>query len=168
MKYLLTCLIACICSLTFLFSADAEVIKVADFTLNDIDGNPLTISKLDGLIILDFWATWCPPCRVEIPYLQAFYDEFKEKGLSVVGISTENEEIQKKFVEDMKKQGVDITYHLLVDPEGVVTRKYQIQGIPTTIFIKPDLTQIEREVGFTDSYAPVFREIIINNLPGSK
>ncbi len=145
--------------------AETETVKVADFTLNDLDGNPVTISELEGLIILDFWATWCPPCRVEIPFLQDFYDEFHEKGLQIVGISTEDVATQKRFVEQMIKDGTEMTYHLLLDPEGIITRKYGVEGIPTTIFVKDDLTQIEREVGFAPQYAPRFREIIETNLP---
>ena len=144
---------------------EAEVVRVADFTLNDLEGNPVTIGDLDGLIILDFWATWCPPCKVEIPYLQSFYDEFKDQGLRIVGISTEDVATQQRFVEQMKQDGVEITYDLLVDPNGLVTRQYGIQGIPTTIFVQPDLTQIEREVGFMPEYAVKFRQIIEDNLP---
>ena len=146
-------------------AAEASGTKVGDFTLNDLDGNPVTISELDGLIILDFWATWCPPCKVEIPYLQSFHEEFGSKGLYVVGISNEQEPIQRKFIEDMKTDGVEITYILLVDADGSVTREYGIRSIPTTIFVKPDLTQIEKEVGFRPEYAQKFRSIIEKNLP---
>ncbi|MBW6516474.1 MAG: TlpA family protein disulfide reductase [Candidatus Cloacimonetes bacterium] len=151
--------------ISFITCAETKAVQVTDFTLNDLDGNPVTISELDGLIILDFWATWCPPCKVEIPYLQSFYEEFGDQGLFVVGISSEEPAIQKKFVEDMKKEGVEMTYILLVDGDGAVTREYGIRSIPTTIFVKSDLTQIEREVGFRPEYAAKFREIIEKNLP---
>ena len=143
----------------------ADSVKVADFTLNDLDGNPVTISELGGLLVLDFWATWCPPCKVEIPYLQELYDDFKDQGLYVVGISTEDVATQRRFIEQMENEGVEMTYLLLVDPDATVTREYEIEGIPTTIFVKPDLTLIEREVGFIPQYAERFREIIENNLP---
>ena len=143
----------------------AEPVRVADFTLNDLDGNPVTLGELEGLIVLDFWATWCPPCKVEIPYLQNLYDDYKAQGLHVIGISTEDISTQQRFIEQMKNDGVEMSYTLLIDPNGAITRQYNIEGIPTTIFVKPDLTQIEREVGFIPQYAERFRQIIDNNLP---
>ncbi len=148
--------------------AEAKENKIEDFTLNDLEGNPVTLSELDGLIILDFWATWCPPCKVEIPYLQSFHEEFGEQGLYVVGVSSEEVTIQKRFINDMKDEGVEMTYILLVDPEGLVTRKYGVRSIPTTIFARPDLSVIEREVGFRPEYAEKFRNIIEGNLPQTK
>jgi peroxiredoxin len=143
----------------------AQSDKVNDFTLNDLDGNPVTLSELDGLIILDFWATWCPPCKVEIPYLQNLYNDYSDQGLHIIGISTEDINTQQRFIDQMRQDDVDMSYTLLIDPNGAVTRQYGIEGIPTTIFVKPDLSEIEREVGFIPQYAERFREIIENNLP---
>lgn len=151
--------------LSALISTEREEGKVEDFTLYDLEGNPVTLSELDGLIILDFWATWCPPCRVEIPYLQSFYDEYGVEGLNIVGISTEDVETQEAFVKEMREEGIDMSYHLLVDPDGEITSLYGIRGIPTTIFIDDDLNEIDREVGFMPEYAERFRRIIEENLP---
>jgi peroxiredoxin len=142
--------------------------KVNDFTLNDLSGKPVTLSKLEGLVILDFWATWCPPCKVEIPYLQKFYDEYKDKGLTIVGVSTESKAVQEKFLSTMRKQGIKMDYILLTDPDGKVTQKYGVQSIPTTIFTKGNLVLIERESGFAPEYEKKFRTIIEKNLPKKK
>ncbi len=165
MKRLLLLSVVFVFSMSIISGSDELSTKVADFTLEDLEGDRVTLSDLDGLIILDFWATWCPPCKVEIPYLQDFYDEYKEEGLHILGISTEDISTQKNFKEQMKTEGTDITYTLLVDPDRQVTREYRIEGIPTTIFVDSELNQIEREVGFIPEYAINFRKIIEANLP---
>ena len=70
-------------------SARAE--KAADFTLRDIDGNSVTLSELRGkVVILSFWATWCGPCKEEMPHLQKMYDAKKEKGFTALSVSTDD------------------------------------------------------------------------------
>lgn len=71
-----------------------------DFTLTDVDGNEYTLSKLKGKVVLvDFWATWCPPCRKEIPLLVEYYNELNKKGFEILGISLD----PKNTLEDVKK-----------------------------------------------------------------
>jgi peroxiredoxin len=156
--------------LILVFSASAVMAfepgdTVSAFALQDLEGNTVDLAELDGLLVLDFWATWCPPCKVEVPYLQKFYDDYKERGLHVIGVSTESVEVQEKFRKEMQEDGVAMDYILLVDPDRSVTTQYKIQGIPTTIFVKPDKTVIHHEVGFAPQYAEKFKEIIEDNLP---
>ena len=125
--------------------ADPQVIRtgerVADFTLVDLNGDTVRFSDLDGqVVVLNFWATWCPPCRREMPILDAFQDEYGPQGLSVVGIDVgENADIVRRFVESM---GVD--YPIWVDAPGKpagfdlsqsVHRRFGGVGLPTTVFI---------------------------------
>lgn len=136
-----------------------------DFTLPSLEGKDVTLSELEGLIILDFWATWCPPCKEEIPYLQEFYEEYGDKGLKVIGISTEPAVTQRKFRSKQSENGNKIGYPLLVDSEGEVSKQYGIRSIPTTYFISSDGELIKKEVGFTQEFAEEYRQIIENNLP---
>ncbi len=147
-----------------MFGEDNAII-VPDFTLPDFEGNMVTLSDLEGLIILDFWATWCPPCRDEVPVLQNFIDEYSDRGLNIIGISSEDIATQQQFKEQMNEQGVAMSYTLLVDEDQSVFRQYEVQGIPTTIFVDSDLRQIYREVGFAPHYEEGFRKIIEENLP---
>ncbi len=136
-----------------------------DFTLKDIDGNDVTLSEVDGLIILDFWATWCPPCKAEIPYLVEFYDNYKNRGLTVIGVSSEDAETQIGFKEDLAAGGTNITYLILVDSDREVSTMFGIKSIPTTFFISPEGKLLKKEVGFSEEFVPDFQKLIEDNLP---
>lgn len=97
-----------------------------DFTLTDIAGRVWTLSALKGKVVLvNFWATWCPPCRKEMPDLEALYNRFKDKGLVVLAISDEPMDTVKPFVSSAK-----YTFPVLLDPGRKVNAAYQIDGIP--------------------------------------
>ena len=117
--------------------------RVPDFTLVNLNGDAVKFSQLAGrAVILNFWATWCPPCRREMPLLDAFQKENADRGVSVVGIDVgEDPERVRRFVESM---GVE--YSIWVDaPKGSMEydRSQSIHsrfggvGLPTTIFIDP-------------------------------
>lgn len=105
-----------------------------DFTLNDIDGNEVNLYEIlsSKLVLLDFWATWCPKCKGEIPHVQEFYEKYKEKVV-VIGIDY-NE--PRKTVSDFVKKN-SITYTVVID-SGEVTGEYKIVTIPTIILIDKD------------------------------
>jgi peroxiredoxin len=115
------------------FKAAIEALQVtdkaragADFTLADLEGKKWTLSGLHGKVVLvNFWATWCPPCRKEMPDLQALYDEFKGRGLVVLAISDETDDKVKPFIAEHK-----YGYPILLDPERKVNDLFQIGGIP--------------------------------------
>ncbi len=98
----------------------------ADFTLTDIQGNSWTLSSLKGkVVIVNFWATWCPPCRKEMPDLNAFAAQFKDQGLVILAISDEDMATVKPFID---KAGY--TYPILLDPSRKINTLYHIDGIP--------------------------------------
>ncbi len=135
-------------------SSDKMNFKTAyDFTLNDLEGNSVTLSEIKGVVILDFWATWCPPCKKEIPFLLSLQKKYQ--NITIIGISNEDVETQKKFVETMKSQGVNMNYTLLVDSQtsSSVSAMYRINSIPSTYIIGKDGTLVKKEVGFADELA---------------
>jgi peroxiredoxin len=101
----------------------------ADFTLTDLQGKSWTLKALKGKIVMvNFWATWCPPCRKEIPDLEKFYDEYKSRGLIVLGVADDDLSKLKDYVAKQK-----IQYPVLPDPGHVVHKALRIEGIPATL-----------------------------------
>ncbi|HET9178628.1 MAG TPA: TlpA disulfide reductase family protein [Terriglobia bacterium] len=98
----------------------------ADFSLADLDGRDWTLKDLRGKVVLvNFWATWCPPCRKEIPDLEALYKRFEADGLVVLGISDEPATKVQPFVRQEK-----ISYPVLLDLGRKVNGLYSVSGIP--------------------------------------
>lgn len=101
-----------------------------DFTLPDLDGNDVRLSSFKGNVVLvDFWATWCPPCRAEIPHLITLYETYKGKGFVVLGVGLDGEKELKDYAEEHS-----ITYPILIGTKDL-SQKYGITGIPTTYLI---------------------------------
>jgi peroxiredoxin len=108
--------------------ADDRRREQADFTLNGLDGTSWTLKEQHGkVVVLNFWATWCPPCRKEMPDLQALYQQFAKQGLVILAISDEDAGKVKPFISERK-----ITYPILLDPGRKVNELFQIAGIPKT------------------------------------
>lgn len=100
--------------------------KEANFTLKDLTGKSWTLRELKGQVVLvNFWATWCPPCRSEMPDLNALYEKFKGQGFVVLAISDEEESKVRPFIE----QG-GFHYPVLLDPGRVVNKEFIVEGIP--------------------------------------
>jgi peroxiredoxin len=114
--------------------ADDHKREHADFTLKDLSGKSWTLSELRGKVVLvNFWATWCPPCRKEMPDLEALYERFGAKGFVVLGISDEESEKVAPFIGDRK-----VTFPVLLDPERKVHDEFVVDGIPKSFVYDRD------------------------------
>lgn len=115
--------------------ADNEAdIQKADFTLKDLKGNKVTLSQLRGKIVLvNFWATWCGPCRLEMPALDTLYRYFQPQGLVVLSITDEEMYKVGSFLAPNK-----YTPTVLLDPNGKVHQQFHITGIPSTFLFGRD------------------------------
>jgi peroxiredoxin len=103
-------------------------IEHADFTLTDLEGKSWTLQSLHGKVVLvNFWATWCPPCRKEMPDLDALYRKFKDKGLVVLAISDEEVVKVKPFLAER-----NLAFPILLDPGRKINDLFRIDGIPKT------------------------------------
>lgn len=124
------------------------------FTLPDLAGNEVTLADYAGkVVVLDLWATWCPPCRQEIPFLIELYEEHKDAGLVVVGIGLDDggEKVLRPFVEQN-----GMTYPVLVGNRDV-GQAYKLQGIPTTFILDRNGRIAAKHLGFRPSDADVMR-----------
>ena len=116
-----------------------------DFRLPALDGSLRRLSELRGkVVLLNFWATWCGPCRKELPSLESLHQRFSKDGLAVLGVSDEKADEVRGFLE-----GKGITYPTLNDHYAEVFRRYHVTAIPTTLIIGPDGRLRERIEGYT-------------------
>ena len=118
--------------------------QAPDFTLTDLEGNQVRLSDLRGKVVfINFWASWCPPCRAEMPDIETVHQKHKDEGVVVLGVDIqEPEEVVRRFVEE---GGYSWTF--LLDTTGVVTATYKVSAIPTSFFINRDGMIMSKGVG---------------------
>jgi len=115
-----------------------------DFQLSDLDGQSVSLSDFRGKpVLINFWATWCPSCVSEMPYIQEIYEEWSDKGLVVLAINIG--ESSSKVEEFMQSHNLSFT--VLLDIKQNVAQKYNFQYIPTTFFIDKDGIIQEKVIG---------------------
>ena len=108
--------------------ADDQRRQEADFTLTDLQGKTWSLRQLKGKVVLvNFWATWCPPCRKEMPDLDAIYKELQSKGLVILAISDEDRATVEPFLAEHP-----VSYPILLDPGRKVNDQFVVRGIPKT------------------------------------
>jgi peroxiredoxin len=106
--------------------ADDQRRQEADFTLTDLQGKKWSLKELKGKVVLvNFWATWCPPCRKEMPDLNTLYQRFKDQGFVILAISDEEASKVKPFIAER-----NISYPVMLDPGRKVNELFQVEGIP--------------------------------------
>jgi cytochrome c biogenesis protein CcmG/thiol:disulfide interchange protein DsbE len=103
-----------------------------DFTLQTLDGRSMTLSDLRGqAVLINFWATWCPPCRLEMPAIQQVYDQYRDQGFEVLAVNLQEQNAQvSAFAEEM-----GLTFPILFDRDGSVSHTYLVRSLPTTFFV---------------------------------
>ena len=108
-----------------------------DFTLENMDGQKISLSSQKGKVVLvNIWASWCPPCRAEMPAIERVYQTYKDQGFVAIGIDST---IQDKIsdIQIFLKQ-TNISFPILLDTNGLATRLYRVQSLPSSYFIGRD------------------------------
>ncbi len=118
-----------------------------DFTLTTLTGDRAKLSDYRGKkVIVNFWATWCPPCKAEIPHIEEFYKENKDNNITVLAVNLTTAEKNKNDVQKfVKDQG--LTFPVLLDQKGDIGNLYQAFTIPTSFFIDANGVIQEKFVG---------------------
>ena len=118
--------------------------KAADFTLPDIDGRPVSLSKYQGkVVVLDFWASWCAPCVAELPVFQSLQEKYSDKGFAILGVnvSDENPDVAAFL------RSKSIRYTNLLGDQRIQDLYGPISGFPTTFIIDREGTIREQFIG---------------------
>lgn len=126
------------------FQLPEKTIPAVTFELEDLNGNLVSLSSLRGKVVfLNFWATWCSPCRAEMPSMEKLYNKFASRDFQIVAVDLqENKKQVSKFVADN-----GLTFKILLDKTGNVGAKYGARSIPTTYIIDKDGSVLARTLG---------------------
>ncbi|HAK89840.1 MAG TPA: hypothetical protein DHV16_01700 [Nitrospiraceae bacterium] len=132
--------------------------KAPDFTLKDINGNPVSLSSFKGkVVLLNFWATWCPPCKAEMPSMNRLQEKFKNRGFVIIAVSTDGRiDEPKDFITKNP-----VSFIVLHDSKLKVSRNlYKVFMMPTTFLIDKRGIIVEKYFGEQDWMEPeIIKEI---------
>ena len=139
-------------------------VKAKDFTLGNLEGSPVSLKDFQGKVVfLNFWATWCPPCRAEMPAMEKLWQKFKEEDFVILAVDVrEGKEKASSFV---KENGY--TFPVLLDSRGGVANTYGITAIPTTYLLDPERRIVGKALGARDWASQDAFKLIEQLLPNS-
>lgn len=134
-----------------------------DFTLRDSEGKQVKLSEYAGkVVLLNFWATWCGPCKIEIPWFVEFEKEFKDQGFAVLGVAMDEEgwDVVKPYITDHR-----VNYRILMGTDMVAESYGGIESLPTTFMIDREGRIAATHVGLVSK--GTYRDEIVQLLKGS-
>lgn len=128
------------------------------FELTDLSGTKVSLDSLSGkVVLLNFWATWCPPCREEMPGMEQLWQKYSDRGLVIVAITVDDTDERgiRKFVEQL-----GLTYPVLIDTGSSVADRYAVGGLPTSFLIDRDGQVLGSLLGGRDWTSPEANRLI--------
>jgi cytochrome c biogenesis protein CcmG/thiol:disulfide interchange protein DsbE len=135
-----------------LWDRDRGPALAPDFAAPDLAGQAVRLSGQRGKVVLvNLWATWCPPCREEMPSMERLHQELKDRGFVLLAVSQDETgaEAVKAFVDQMK-----VTFPVLLDPQGDVGKKFGVWGYPESFLVDREGRIVERVIGPRDWASP--------------
>lgn len=132
-----------------------------DFTLKSMKGSNLKLSEFRGdVVLINFWATWCGPCRQEMPILNDLYLKYRDKGFTLLGVNVEDDKTKvARMARDLR-----VVYPVLFDDTSKVSEQYEVDDMPTTVLVDRDgnIRYLHRGFlpGYEDEYQRQVRELM--------
>lgn len=146
-----------------LSSVQAESMNVPapDFTLESRQGENLRLRDFRGeVVMLNFWASWCGPCRQEMPLMDELYEQYKDLGFTILAVNVDEDRGEAHRFLDK----VPVSYPILYDPESNVSEQYEVQAMPTTVMIDRDgnarFLHRGYQPGYEDDYEEQIRQLV--------
>ena len=134
--------------MTFIAALPAQAEKAPNFILDRVEGGRMKLAEVlgEGPVLLNFWATWCKPCKKEIPHLVALQKEFGDRGFTVVGISLDDKNSMSRVKPTVKK--LKINYPVVLDPTKSYAKRVGASTLPTNVILNKEGEVVERVIGF--------------------
>ena len=132
--------------------------RLPEYSAMNLDGSKFELaSRKEKVVLLNIWATWCGPCRIEIPELQRIHNQYASKGFEVVGVSVDDGDVQvvREFVAEQK-----MTYPIVLDPQGNLANTLQASMLPTSIMLDRDGKIVWKHIGLIEANDAALKEAI--------
>lgn len=135
------------------FAAKTLTGPAPDFTLKSVDGSNLRLSEQRGQVVLiNFWASWCGPCRQEMPLLDEIQQKYSKLGFTVLGVNVDKDPAKAdKILKD-----IPVTFPVLYDSEGTVSKLFDVSAMPTTVIVDRDGSMRFLHLGFKPGYEDIY------------
>ncbi len=138
-------------------AGSVQKVAAPDFTLPSLSGSNIRLGELKGdVVLLNFWASWCAPCRLEMPLLNKLHNKYKAIGFTVLGVNVE--ESNANAVDFLKENKVD--FPILWDNENTVSKRYNVLAMPTTVMIDRDGQIRYIHKGYKEGDGKVYKKVI--------
>ena len=153
--YRVVVMLLCLCAATPLPAANAPQSAAPDFTLKSTNGENLKLSEMRGQVVLiNFWASWCGPCRKEMPLLDQLYQQYKPLGFTVLGVNVEEDPSQANTL--LSK--VPVSFPVVFDGTNTVSKLYNVIAMPTTVIVDRNGNMRYLHKGYLPGYEDAYQQ----------
>jgi peroxiredoxin len=124
--------------------------RVPEYSAMDMEGNEVALADYEGqVVLLNIWATWCGPCRIEMPSINALHERYKDRGFTVVAVSIDAGRGYREKVDEFVSEH-ELDFPILLDPDGRIMRTIRAVGVPETLVLDREGKIVKRVVGATN------------------